>query len=172
MRVVSIFVFLLIALGFSSIRAPAPLGAEREFARFAVSLPEGWDGDEQTGFVTDNPAEYLLTIARPSEDKSGFTAQISVFMLPNKEGLDAREAARRLAEAQGEAEEPTKDGEFWVFEGEPRTRALKGRAKTRVNAGAKTMLIIVSQDPENLGAEEIARSLRGLTPDARELLGH
>ena len=141
----------------------------REFSQFSAILPNGWDGDEQTGFISDNPDEYQLTLGLTRDDN--FVAQVSVFLLPNKPKATAEKAARQLAEAQGDASEPRQEGNFWVFTGEPRTRAMKGRAQTLVNATPETMLIIIAQDPENLGAAGIVQSLRGLTPIAASLLG-
>lgn len=145
--------------------------AEREFNRFALTLPEGWDGEEQTGFVTDNPDEYQLTLGKKEENENKFAARISVFMLPNASGTNAEDAAEKLTEAQGDPTAPIRENGLWTFEGEPRSHALKGRAKTWVNTNPRFMLIIIAQDPSGLGAEEIVKSMRGLTPEAKELLG-
>lgn len=150
----------------------APLADEsgrREFSQFSVILPAGWDGDEQSGFISDNPEEYLLTLGRTRDDN--FVAQVSIFLLPNKPGASAEKAARQLAEAQGDASEPAKKDNFWIFTGEPRTKAMKGIATTMVNATPEHLLIIIAQDPENLGSQELLQSLRGQTPLATSLLG-
>lgn len=150
--------------------APAQ-GRYKEFGQFAVDLPPGWDGDEQTGFISDNPEEYMLILGRKDADMDKFTAQISIYLLPNKPGKNAEQSAQILAESQGEATEPAQRGNFWQFEGEPRGNVLKGRALTMVNANKERLLIIIAQDPERGEAAEIVASLRGSTPKARELLG-
>lgn len=142
-----------------------------DFARFGADLPPEWDGDEQTGFISDNPEEYALTLGRKDEKGDNFIAQISIYLLPNKPGATAEAAARTLAEAQGDTSEPVRNGSFWQFTGEPRSRTIKGMATTMVNTTPERMLIIIAQDPQNLGAAEIVKSLTGLTPEARELLG-
>lgn len=141
------------------------------FSEFSAELPEEWDGDEQTGFVSDNPAEYSLTLGRKDESGDNFAAQITIYLLPNKPGVSAREAAMRLTESQGDATEPKQQGNFWVFTGEPRSRTVKGQATTMVNATPDDLLIIIAQDTRNMGAADIIESLRGLTPRARAILG-
>lgn len=145
--------------------------AETEFGQFAVSLPPGWDGEEQRGFVSDDNMEYVLTLGRKDEAGDNFLAQVTIFLLPNKPGADAHGAARTLAESQGNASEPEQMGNFWQFTGEPRSRTVKGMGTTMVNADPDYLLIIIAQDSQNLGADEIITSLRGLTPEARRLLG-
>lgn len=153
----------------ASIAPAAEKNDLRHFSHFSMILPEGWDGDEQTGFISDNPAEYQLTLGLVRDNN--FVAQVSIFLLPNKPGATAEKAAHQLAEAQGNASEPVQEGDFWVFSGEPRTKALKGMAKTLVNTSPDSMLIIIAQDPEDLGSAEILQSLRGETPLAASLLG-
>lgn len=143
----------------------------REFSQFSVELPPGWDGDEQTGFISDNPEEYLLTLGRKDEKGDSFIAQVSIYLLPNKPGATPEAAARRLAEAQGDASEPVKNGNFWQFTGEPRSRTIRGMATTMVNTVQERMLIIIAQDSQGLGAARIVDSLAGMTPQAREMLG-
>ena len=63
------------------------------------------------------------------------------------------------------------EGEFYTFQGEPRTTIVHGLATTRVRVNPERMLIIIAQDPGGQEAEEIFASLRGLSPEARELLG-
>lgn len=142
-----------------------------EFAHFAVDLPAEWDGDEQTGFISDKPDEYALTLGRKDEKGDNFVAQISIYLLPNKPGANSRDAARKLAEAQGEATEPVQNGNMWQFTGEPRSNTVKGMATTMVNTTPERMLIIIAQDPQNLGSEDIVKSLTGVSPQAREMLG-
>lgn len=149
-----------------------PIHAEEtQFGQFAVTLPPGWDGEEQVGFVSNNDAEYALTLGRKDDSGDTFLAQVSIFLLPNRPGVDAKSAASTLADAQGDASEPLQVGNFWEFTGEPRSRIIKGMSKTRVNADKDFLLIIIAQDPQNLGADDIVASLRGLTPQASQLLG-
>lgn len=149
-----------------------PAAAEhRSFKHFSLYMPEGWDGDEQTGFVGDDPNTYLLTLGKKDEEEDAFIAQVSVFLLPNKPGVDAETAARRMAEDQADAGEPVKEGNFWVFSGEPRSRAMKGMAKTLVNASPEWLLIIIAQDPFDEGAGKVIASLRGETDEAIKMLG-
>ncbi len=143
----------------------------REFSRFSVELPAGWDGEEKTGFVSDNPDEYLLTLGKTDAGGDEILAQISVYILPNVNAVSAADAARRLAEAQGGSDEPRREGVLWTFTGEPRTKIIKGRAVTYANATPEKMLIIIAQDPKNLGAAEILASLRGLDQESAALLG-
>lgn len=145
--------------------------AETEFGQFAVDLPPGWDGEEQRGFVSDNDKEYALTLGRKDDAGDNFLSQVTIFLLPNKPGADARAAARTLAESQGNASEPEQDGVFWRFTGEPRSRTIKGMGTTMVNADQDYLLIIIAQDEHNLGAGAIISSLRGLSPEAKKLLG-
>lgn len=144
---------------------------EREFSRFAASLPPGWDGEERTGFSSGAPEEYMLVLGVQDTAGERFLAQVSVFVLPNLKGSSAGDFARQMAELQADATAPRKEGNFQVFSGEPRTQALRGRATTMVSATPERLLIIIVQDPEALGGAEVAASLRGLTPGTRELLG-
>lgn len=144
---------------------------EREFTHFSVLLPSGWDGEEQTAFISDNPEEYLLVLGKKDNEGEKFLAQVSIYLLPNKPGASAEEAARTLAQAQADASEPEKEGQMWTFTGEPRSNMVKGMAKTLVNTDKEKMLIIIAQDPEKLGADSILASLHGLSGKARELLG-
>lgn len=142
-----------------------------EFGQFAVELPPGWEGDEQTGFISDNPEEYMLILGRKDAEGDKFIAQISIYLLPNKPGATPEQAARTLADAQGEPTEPVLRGNLWQFEGEPRSNVIKARAVTMVNANKERMLIIIVQDPEKLGAEKIVENMKAVTPKAKELLG-
>lgn len=144
---------------------------QKIFSQFSVDLPEGWDGDEQTGFISDNPDEYLLTLGKKDDKGDNFIAQVTIYLLPNKPGVDTATAAARLAEAQGEPTEPVAEGDFMIFKGEPRTRAMKGQAITRVRATPEKLLIIVAQDPLNEGSNQIIASLKGETAIAKEMLG-
>lgn len=158
-------------LAWASAAPAAEALTEREFTHFSARLPAGWDGEEQSGFISGDPGEYLLVLGRKDEEGERFLAQVSVYLLPNKPGADPQKAAETLAEAQGGASEPVLEGGMWVFTGEPRTNVIKGAAKTMVNTDKDRMLIIIAQDPENLGGAEILRGLAGRTPEARALLG-
>lgn len=143
----------------------------REFSRFAATLPPGWDGEERTGFSSGAAEEYMLVLGVQDAAGERFLAQVSVFVLPNSKESTAEDFARQMAELQGDATTPRAEGNFQVFSGEPRTQALRGRATTMVSATPERLLIIIVQDPEALGGAEVAASLRGLTPETRELLG-
>lgn len=146
-------------------------GARRTFAHFNVNLPPGWDGDEQKGFISDNPDEYLLTLGKKDTEGDRFVAQVSIFLLPNKPGVNGEEAASRLAAEQGNSTKPVQEGPFWVFEGEPRSRTISGRGVTRVATNPQWMLIIIAQDPAGEDAAEIIRSLAPTSEIGRQLLG-
>lgn len=143
----------------------------REFTHFSLVLPPGWDGEEQKAFISDNPDEYLLVLGKKDSGEERFLAQVSIYLLPNRPGAAAEDAALTLAMAQADASKPLKEGSMWTFTGEPRSNVVKGRAKTLVNTDKDNMLIIIAQDPENLGADAILDSLSGNSGKARELLG-
>lgn len=147
--------------------------AERGFSRLAARLPPGWDGEERSGFSSGNPEEYMLILGMRDEAQERFVAQVSIYLLPNAPGADAETFARRMAGLQADASEPRAEGRFQVFEGEPRQSgpAPKGRATSMVSATPGHLLIIIVQDPEARGADAVVQSLRGLTPETRELLG-
>ena len=161
--------FLLFAPTFSNM-ANAAAGGARAFSRVELILPEDWDGDEQSGFISDNRDEYCLTVTRKKEDGKSHEAQVSVYILPNVTGQDSEAAAKKLAEAQANSTAPVKEGKFYVFNGEPRANIVRGPAKTLVRAMPEKMLIIIAQDPDLAEAQAIIDSLRGITPDAKALL--
>lgn len=142
-----------------------------KFSQFSVELPQGWDGEEQSGFVSNNPEEYALTLGQMDEAKENFVAQITIYLLPNKPGVNSEKAAQTLAESQSDVTPPIKKGEFWQFRGEPRSRTIKGMATTMVRADPKDMLIIISQGLDEKGAAEIIESLRGETERSQRMLG-
>lgn len=151
---------------------PSPgLAETRTFARFEAELPEGWDGDEQTGFLSDDGKEYNLAISKKDEAAEKILSHVGIYLLPNRPGLDARESALKLAESQGEPSEPAREGLFWKFTGEPRSSAVKGRAETWVNADKDNLLVIMVVNPEEPGAKEVFASLKGLDKESRALLG-
>lgn len=151
--------------------ANAENGERAVFKSFSLVLPPGWEGEEQTGFISGDPEEYLLVIGKKDEEGERFLAQASVYLLPNKPGASPESAAKKLAEAQSDASSPVKEGKLWAFTGEPRSNVVKGMAKTLVNASKDKLLIIIVQDPENMGGEAVLASLSGESPEARELLG-
>lgn len=163
-----IFCALLLALAVAS---AAQAGERARFRHFSAILPAGWDGAEQTAFISNDPLEYQLTLGKKDESGDNFAAQVSIFLLPNRPGADSETAARILAESQADASAPGRAGEFWIFDGEPRTRAITGRGRTMVRTIPERMLIIIAQDPLNLGADGIIASLRGETDEAAQLLG-
>lgn len=166
MRIAIFLLFALIMICTSSYGREA---GRHTFRYFSVNLPYGWTGDEQTGFVGDDPATWMLTLAKKEGDS--FLAQISIYFLPNKPGVNSEEAASRLAEAQANTTAPAPQGNFMVFEGEPRTRVVKGRARTMVCATPAHLLIIIAQEPQQLEAGQIIESMKGETDEARAMLG-
>lgn len=144
----------------------------RAFSRFSVDLPEGWDGEERIGIIrSESTEEYMLTLGLQDREQKKFLAQVSIFLLPNQDGSTGEAFAQKLAELQANTSIPRREGSFWVFTGEPRSQTLKAPAITRVNVTPTRVLIIIAQDPGGMGAESVFSSLRGLTPEARELLG-
>lgn len=166
-----LFFWLAVCLFLFSPPALAENGERAVFKRFSLVLPPGWEGEEQTGFISDDPEEYLLVIGKKDEEGERFLAQASIYLLPNKPEASPESAAQKLAEAQSDASAPVKEGALWTFTGEPRSNIVKGKAKTLVNASKDKLLIIIVQDPENLGGEAVLASLSGESPEARELLG-
>ena len=100
-----------------------------------------------------------------------FLAQISIYLLPNTPKATAEDFARKMTGLQGDASEPRQEGHFWMFSGVPRNQTVKGQAVTRVAATTEWILIIIAQDPNQIGADKIVDSLRGVTPEARAILG-
>ncbi len=143
----------------------------RAFSKFSVDLPQGWTGEEQTAFSVGRDDEYMLVLGKRDEAGEKFLAQVSIFLLPNLPKDSAENFAKKMAELQSDASEPRKQGNFWRFAGEPRSQSFKARANNYVTATPERILIIIAQDPHNLGADKIIASLKGLQPDARELLG-
>lgn len=141
------------------------------FSQFQVDLPARWTGEEQIGFISDNPDEYMLSLVRTDESGEKPVAHISIYLLPNRPGADAQRAAEILSEAQADASIPVQEGNFWSFEGVPRSEILNCRGTTWVNTSPETMLIIIAQDPEIGESTQIINSLRAITPEARQLLG-
>ena len=84
--------------------------------------------------------------------------------------VSAADIAGQLAQMQDHPGPVTEKDGFQCFTGEPRSKISSGEALTRVRATPDLMLIIVSQDPRNLGAEKVFQSLVPLTPDAKKLL--
>ncbi len=137
------------------------------FERFSAVLPQGWSGEDQSGFSTGDNREYMLSIGKKGE--KAIEAQLTLFILPNERGQKAGEIAEQLSRMQDHPSAVAERDGFWSFTGEPRSKVSSGEALTRVRATPDLMLIIVSQDPKKLGAEKVFQSLAPLTPDARKL---
>ena len=164
-----------LAVGSGSLPAQAasetlPAGT-RDFTRFSATLPQGWDGEERTGFRSNKDEECMLVLGVKDAAEENYRALVSVFVLPNEKGATSENLAKDLTQFQADPTEPQKDGHFWSFSGEPRTPGFKASALTRVHTTPDMVLIAIIQDPENLGALAVFDSLKGLTPQTRELLG-
>lgn len=137
------------------------------FERFSAVLPQGWTGEDQSGFHSGDNREYMLMIGKKGD--TSFEAALTIFILPNLKGEDAKSLAGQSAQMQNNASAVTEKDGFWSFTGEPRSKISGGEALTRVRATPDLMLIIVSQDPKNLGAEKVFQSLVPITADAKKL---
>ena len=89
---------ILLALVFLLAAAVSAPAAEKTFSQFAVDLPDGWTSDERPGFQSGHPDEYMLLLGKRGEE--AVEAHISIFILPNKDGMDARTFASRMREMQ------------------------------------------------------------------------
>ena len=143
----------------------------RDFTRFSAILPAGWDGEERTGFHSGKDEECMLILGAKDEAGENYRSLVSIFVLPNDKQATSESFARDLTRFQVDATEPTEEGHFWVFTGEPRSQAFKAPALTKVHATHDMVLIAIIQDPEGLGGQAAFESLRGLTPQTRQLLG-
>lgn len=159
-----------LCLFFSLFYYSAALSADTTFSQFAVDLPEGWDGEEKTGFVSENPDEYMLVLLRKDEAGEKILAQATIYILPNTKGLDAKDLASQMSEQQADTSELVQESCFWTFTGEPRSTTIKGQALNKASTSDGKMLIMIAQDPKNLGANDVLASLRGLNPTASSLL--
>ena len=146
-------------------KTPSTPGAN--FERFSVLLPQGWTGEDQSGFHSGDNREYMLMLGKKGD--ASFEASLTIFILPNLKGEDAKSLAEQSARMQNNASAVTEKDGFWSFTGEPRSKISGSEALTRVRATPDLMLIIVSQDPKNLGAEKVFQSLVPRSPDARKL---
>ncbi|MDR0816642.1 MAG: protoporphyrinogen oxidase [Desulfovibrio sp.] len=140
------------------------------FSQFSADLPPGWSGEENTGFSSKRGDEYMLVFNKYDADRENILGVVSIYLLPPLPE-SAKEIAKKLASNQEESSTPRKEDFFWTFSGEPRTQGFKAPAVTLVNATPARVLIIIVQDPENAGGNELLASLKGLTPEAREVLG-
>ena len=113
----------------------------------------------------------MLVLGKQDREQERFLAQVSIYLLPNTPKATAEDFARKMTELQGDASEPRKEGLFWTFTGVPRNQTVKGRAVTMVNTTPERILIIISQDPERIGADKVVAGLSGVTPEAKALLG-
>lgn len=144
---------------------------QRSFSLFSADLPEGWEGGEQLGFKSGNPDEYRLILGHSAASGEGYDALVCIFILPNEQADDSPTLAGKLSQFQANASIPRPWGNFWSFNGEPRSQLFKAPAVTRVRTIPQKVFIAIIQDPEQLGAEKIFSSLKGLTPDTQKLLG-
>lgn len=177
MRSTLFFLLLLIcALNMGGVHAAQPApdvnGAEaRDFTRFSAILPAGWDGEERTGFHSGKDEECMLILGIKDEAGENYRGLVSIFVLPNDKQATSESLARELTRFQVDATEPSQEGHFWSFTGEPRSQAFKAPALTKVHATPDMVLIAIIQDPESLGGQTVFENLRGLTPQTRQLLG-
>jgi hypothetical protein len=142
----------------------------KTFTHFSADLPDGWEGEENSGFTDGKGNEYMLIFKKHDDTGENIKGVVSLFLLSPLPDSPA-EIAGKLASMQENSTTPYQDGNFWTFTGEPRTQGFKSSAVTRVNATPKHVLIIIVQDPEQLGGDKVFSSLRGLTPEGKEILG-
>lgn len=147
------------------------MAAPKSFSEISADLPHTWEGEERTGFITGNRDEYMLTLGKKSPEGDSYIAQISIYILPNKTGLTARDSAFELAKQQDDATNPLQDGVFWQFTGYPKSNIVKGMAVTRVAATNEWWCFIISQDSQTDETETIIASFQGLTERSKFLLG-
>ena len=160
---------ILLALVFLLTAAVSAPAAEKTFSQFAVDLPDGWTSDERPGFQSGHPDEYMLLLGKRGEE--AVEAHITIFILPNKDKMDAKTFASRMREMQDAPTDLQQEGAMWTFRGTPRSRAMVMETLTRVSADAARILIIMEQDPAGLGTARVVESLRDLTPASKALLG-
>lgn len=160
---------ILLALVFLLTAAVSAPAAEKTFSQFAVDLPDGWTSDERPGFQSGHPDEYMLLLGKRGEE--AVEAHITIFILPNKDKMDARTFASRMRDMQDAPTDLQQEGNMWIFRGTPRSRAMAMETLTRVSADDARILIIMEQDPAGLGTAKVVDSLRGLTPASKALLG-
>lgn len=160
---------ILLALVFLLTAAVSAPAAEKTFSQFAVDLPDGWTSDERPGFQSGHPDEYMLLLGKRGEE--AVEAHITIFILPNKDKMDAKTFASRMREMQDAPTDLQQEGNMWTFRGTPRSRAMAMETLTRVSADDARILIIMEQDPAGLGTAKVVDSLRGLTPASKALLG-
>ena len=111
----------------------------------------------------------MLLLGKRGEE--AVEAHITIFILPNKDKMDARIFASRMREMQDAPTDLQQEGAMWTFRGTPRSRAMAMETLTRVSADDARILIIMEQDPAGLGTARVVESLRGLTPASKALLG-
>ena len=147
------------------------LAKEQTFSEFAVDLPDGWSGDEKSGFSSGDKAEYMLVLGKMDSSGDAYVAQVSAFVLPNKNKVEAQSFAKQMADKQADATEPRREGPYWIFTGDPRDNVVKGMGTTRVAADDACILIVISKDPSGAnGADAIAAGLKPLSERTRALL--
>jgi len=111
----------------------------------------------------------MLLLGKRGEE--AVEAHITIFILPNKDKMDAKTFASRMREMQDAPTDLQQEGTMWIFRGTPRSRAMAMETLTRVSADDARILIIMEQDPAGLGTAKVVESLRGLTPASKALLG-
>lgn len=167
----------ILILAWISVFRPSPAPAAEEarpaslktFSLFSVLLPEGWSGEEDFGFHGGDDREYRLVLLKKGD--SSPDAQVTVFLIPNERKEGAAVFAGKMAELQDNVTPVAEEDGFQAFTGEMRSRITRGPCRTRVRATEDRVLIVIVGDPAGVGAEEVFRSLRGVTPEAAELLG-
>lgn len=143
----------------------------RLFSEISLDMQDSWEGEERTAFITGNRDEYMLTLAKKNSEGDSYVAQISIYILPNKSALTAKESAAELAKKQDDVSNLEQDGPFWKFTGYPKSNIVKGMAITRVAATSEWWCFIIAQDTQTDEAEKMIASLRGLTERTKALLG-
>ena len=68
------------------------------FERFSAVLPQGWTGEDQSGFHSGDNREYMLMIGKKGD--TSFEAALTIFILPNLKGEDAKSLAGQSAQMQ------------------------------------------------------------------------
>ena len=111
---------ILLALVFLLTAAVSAPAAEKTFSQFAVDLPDGWTSDERPGFQSGHPDEYMLLLGKRGEE--AVEAHITIFILPNKDKMDAKTFASRMREMQDAPTDLQQEGAMWTFRGTPRSR--------------------------------------------------
>ncbi len=151
--------------------AVVSMAQPHSYTEISIDLCDQWEGEERTAFITGNRDEYMLTLGKKNSAGDAYEAQISIYILPNKNGATAKDSALELAKKQDETSIPEQDGPFWKFTGYPRSNIVKGVAITRVAATREWWCFIISQDSQTDETEKMIASVQGVTARAKSLLG-